>query len=359
MPGSLDEELWAQAYLRALEDQAAKFKDRPLRSIYFGGGTPSLMAPSFLARLLDKITALWPLRDNCEITLEANPASSARDVFESFKLAGINRLSLGVQSLDDRVLSFLGRAHDAKTALEALDAAAQIFPRYSFDLIYGYAGHSLPDWRAQLRQALALKPPHLSLYQLTVEPDTVFGKRQAKGEKLTVDDEQAAYLYEITQDLTEAFGLPSYEVSNHAKPWQESRHNLTYWHYDDYLGIGPGAHGRLKQDDDWLAYENEKKPELWLSLLDGPSKGVSHSELLPAVTAQKEALMMGLRLRRGINKGAWERKFAHPVKETLAKEKIESLIAQGLWEENTTHIRLSAAGRQRLNAVLHYLLFAP
>ena len=356
MPGSFEEEIWTQAYLRAIEDRAVKFKARPIRSIYFGGGTPSLMSPSLVAQLLDKITATWSLQDNCEITLEANPSSSAREKFNAFKQAGINRLSLGVQALDDKVLSFLGRAHDAKTALEALDAARQVFPRVSFDMIYGYAGHNAQDWRKQLRQVLEMAPQHVSLYQLTIEKNTSFGKRAQNGETLAVDEDLAARLYELTQDLTESFGLPAYEISNHAKPWQESRHNLTYWRYDDYLGIGPAAHGRVAQEGGgWLSYENEKNPETWLSLLDSLNKGVTRMALLSAAVAQKEALMTGLRLRKGIDKADWKKKFSHSVMSMFDEDKKATLVEEGFLEETPTHLSLTKAGRQRLDAVLAYV----
>ncbi len=354
--GTLDQELWRQAYRREMERYAALLPQRRVRSIYFGGGTPSLMEARTVESVLTDISRLWAIEENVEITLEANPSSAEAGKFAAFRDAGVNRLSLGVQSLRDEVLKFLGRAHDAKEARKALALAARYFPRYSFDLIYAYRGHTLEQWRQELDEALALAAGHLSLYQLTVEPKTAFGAKARRGEALAATDDEAAGLFEATQERTAAAGLPAYEISNHARKGQESRHNLAYWHYDDYIGIGPGAHGRYRAGSARHAVENTAKPDAWLSRVKEKGTGVQGDLVLCQEEAMREALLMGLRLAQGIDFDAWREKFAVPLIPFIPALRIEKLEKEGLMARDGKSLRATKAGLQRLNAVLNFLL---
>jgi len=356
LPNETDEEVWAQAYATEIGYYATRWSGRELSSIYFGGGTPSLMRPQTVEAVLDAIAAHWPLADDCEITLEANPSSSETEKFKAFRAAGVNRLSLGVQALDDASLRFLGRAHDANAARRAIESAGQIFDRFSFDLIYARQGQTLEAWEQELREALIFAPRHLSLYQLTIEPNTVFYKR-AKTEKLQAEPELAAEMFEQTQVLLEEAGLPAYEISNHAVAGQESRHNLTYWEYNDYLGIGPGAHGRaVNADGARLAMENIKNPTLWLAQVAAKDHGQDVCEAIDLLTAQKEALMMGLRLRKGLDLAVWQEKFGSPLDAFLPDEKRKALMQEGLVTQTEQSFCATEAGRQRLDAVLQFFL---
>ena len=256
----IDEQRWTRALLADLDHQAALAPDREIVSVFFGGGTPSLMPPATVGALIERVRALWPAASDLEITLEANPNSAEADRFAAFARAGVNRLSLGIQALDPEALRFLGRRHDRDEAIAAIRLARDTFPRYSFDLIYARPGQSLAAWDSELGEALALAGEHLSLYQLTIEPGTAFGNRAMRGETLAADEETAAALFELTQDRLGTAGLPAYEISNHARPGAECRHNLAYWRYQDYLGIGPGAHGRVTREGGKIATAQLRLP---------------------------------------------------------------------------------------------------
>lgn len=358
--GAIDHDQWRAAYKKELEHYAGMLPDRRVTSIFFGGGTPSLMQPATVEVILRDIAKYWNIADNVEITLEANPNSAEAEKFADLKSAGVNRLSLGVQSLNNEALAFLGRAHDAKEARHAIELAARHFPRFSFDLIYARKDQTLAAWQAELRDALALADGHLSLYQLTIEPGTQFHTRHGRGEVLTAPDNEAATMYEATQEILNDAGLPAYEVSNHARPGAESRHNLAYWHYDDYIGIGPGAHGRYCLSGKRFAAEAHRAPEVWLAQVNKDNHGLRLCDEIDPVTAQREALMMGLRLTNGIDHQNWQRKFGSSLTSDkdgfLAPDKIRKLEQENYLENNAQNLKATKAGLQRLNAVLGYLL---
>ena len=355
---NFDQETWGQAYLRELEFYAELLPNREITTIYFGGGTPSLMAPDLIAAILNKIAALWTVQDNCEITLEANPSSSEIEKFRGFRLAGVNRLSLGVQALNDADLRFLGRLHDVYAAREAIEMAQKTFDRSSFDLIYARKGQTTAAWVNELQYALQYKPQHLSLYQLTIESGTAFGKR-AKNEILTVSDDVAAEMFEVTQTITREAGLPAYEISNHSASGHESRHNLTYWRYQDYVGIGPGAHGRYVKDSQRYASENISHPERWRDQVRSMRYGAATVVPLDNSVAQTEALLMGLRLAQGIDLLDWRAKFGQDlINGFIPQAVIAMLEAEGLLMHASGFLCATETGRQRLNAVVDYLLSA-
>ena len=294
---SVDQAAWQKALLADLAYEAQALPDRRLTSIFFGGGTPSLMPPATVAAILDAAERHWGFAEGIEITLEANPSSVEAARFADLAAAGVNRASLGVQALDDEALHFLGRAHGVDEALRALQSAQGVFGRVSFDLIYARPGQPLPDWEAELSRAIGYGTEHLSLYQLTIEPGTRFHTEAAAGRLTIPDGDAAADLFEATRERTAAAGLPAYETSNHARPGAESRHNLTYWRYGDYVGIGPGAHGRREG----VATVRRKKPENWMTAVDRNGHGIETEETLDPVTRATEALVMGLRLREGVD----------------------------------------------------------
>jgi putative oxygen-independent coproporphyrinogen III oxidase len=298
--GGIDEARFLAAYLSELDHAASHSGPRTVHSIFFGGGTPSLMQPATVAAILDHIANLWAIEPDAEITLEANPGSVEAGRFRGYAAAGVNRVSLGVQSLDDNVLRSLGRIHSVAEAKAAIEVARASFGRVSFDLIYARPNQTVAQWRAELREALALAKGHLSLYQLTIEPETPFAALHAKG-KLVVPDADAAHaLYEVTQELTAAAGLPAYEISNHAAPGEESRHNLLYWRYGEYVGCGPGAHGRLRFDGARHATSTERMPERWAELVERHGHGWVEAVPLTPEEETDERLLMGLRLAEGI-----------------------------------------------------------
>lgn len=294
---SIDHAAWQSALLADMAHEAALTPGRRLSSIFFGGGTPSLMPPSIAAALIAAAQRHWTFAPDIEITLEANPSSVEAARFADLAAAGVNRVSLGLQALDDTALRFLGRAHDVAEGLDALDTAQQVFDRVTFDLIYARPGQSEVEWQAELARALAFGTGHLSLYQLTIEPGTRFESMVRKGDFPAPDPDHGATLYELTQAMTEAAGLPAYEISNHARPGQESRHNLTYWRYGDYVGIGPGAHGRRNG----IATQRHKKPENWMAAVDRNTHGLKSEDNLSPEDRATEALLMGLRLREGVD----------------------------------------------------------
>lgn len=348
---SLDQKAWAKAYVQDLLYYAQRLPNRIVGSIYFGGGTPSLMHAQTVEVILDTIAAHWSLADNCEITLEANPSSATHEKLQGFRTAGVNRISMGVQSFDDKALKFLGRAHSSHEACQAIETIAGLYDRYSFDLIYARAEQTLQSWEDEMHKALSFSPKHLSLYQLTIEPQTVFYKR-SRNEQLNAEETLCAEMYELTQSVLGSAGLPAYEISNHAALGEESRHNLAYWHYDDYIGIGPGAHGRFIDAEGRWATEAESVPAKWLGQL--PPRAMQ--ENVDIESAKREALMMGLRLVRGIDKAAWKQKFGIEIHTYIKEEKRSALVDEGLLLDNKDVFCATAQGLERLNAVLNYLL---
>ena len=333
----IDEARFVRAYAAEIGATAARVPGRTVNSIFFGGGTPSLMQPATVAAVLDHVAQHFSVAANVEVTLEANPTSVEAARFRGYRAAGVNRVSLGVQALDDRVLAELGRLHSAREALEAVGIARSIFDRYSFDLIYARPQQSSQQWAEELKIALGEAGEHLSLYQLTIEPDTPFAALHAAGKLRTPDDDTARALYDLTQDLCAAYGLPAYEVSNHARPGGECRHNLIYWRGHEYAGIGPGAHGRLDIGGERHATATEKRPEAWLKLVEASGHGVVTDEILIPEEVSDEILLMGLRLAEGIDIARYEAASGRP----LDPERIALLRAHGL-------IEITPAGRLRV-----------
>jgi putative oxygen-independent coproporphyrinogen III oxidase len=299
--GGWDEDRFLAAYKRELDHTAALIGRRDVGSIFFGGGTPSLMKPETTAAILDHIAKLWTIAPNAEITLEANPGSVEAARFKGYRAAGVNRVSMGFQSLRDEDLKRLGRIHTVDEAKAALKIARETFERFSFDLIYARPGQQPEAWRLELAEALALAGDHVSLYQLTIEPDTPYAALHAAGRLVVPDPDAALALYEITQEMTEAQGLTAYEISNHARPGEESRHNLLYWRYGEYAGVGPGAHGRILSGGNRGSTVTERNPEAWAELVEGKGHGFTElTDLTPPEQAD-EMLLMGLRLREGLD----------------------------------------------------------
>jgi oxygen-independent coproporphyrinogen-3 oxidase len=316
------------ALRRELAWEAERLGRRQLGSIFFGGGTPSLMQPETVAALIADARSQFDADDSLEITLEANPTSVEAARLAGFRDAGVNRLSLGVQSLDDAVLRWLGRQHSAAQARAALEMARDTFPRLSFDLIYARPGQTLAAWQAELRESLALAADHLSLYQLTIEPGTAFATRHARGEIVLPEDDAAAVLYEATGAAAAEFGLQGYEVSNYARPGAESRHNLTYWRYGDYAGIGPGAHGRLTLNGGLHAVQRHRAPEAWAALVETVGHGTTAETALMPEEKAREMLLMGLRLTEGVDAA----RFAARAGQSLAEALDPAVLAQALAE---------------------------
>jgi oxygen-independent coproporphyrinogen-3 oxidase len=342
---SIDQDDWCEALLADLVHEARLLPGRKLSSIFFGGGTPSLMEPSTVAAIIAAAREHWSADEDIEITLEANPNSVEAGRFAALASAGVNRLSLGLQSFDDSALAFLGRTHSASEALHALDIAQGRFPRVSFDLIYALPGDTEARWSQSLQRALSLGTSHLSLYQLTIEPGTRFASMAARGEIQPLDGDTSAVLFELTAAMTQEAGLPAYEISNHAREGQESRHNLTYWRYGDYVGIGPGAHGRRLG----LRTVRHRKPENFLSSLRRNRHGILEEEPLSAREATDEALVMGLRLTQGIDVAALEKRFGLPVVDWAAVERFSD---SGLLEADERRVRATAQGRLVLDSLL-------
>jgi len=344
----VDQAAWRAALLADLGYEAALLPGRRLGSIFFGGGTPSLMPPETVAAVIDAAANAWGFDADIEITLEANPSSVEAARFADIARAGVNRVSLGLQALDDSALRFLGRAHDVDEGLAALATAQQAFARVSFDLIYARPDQSLAAWEAELARALGFGTEHLSLYQLTIEPGTRFATEAAAGRLAVPDGDDAADLFEMTRAMTSAAGLPAYEISNHARAGAESRHNLTYWRYRDYAGIGPGAHGRRGG----LATVRHRKPENWLAAVTRNGHGAQvEAPLLPADRA-KEGLLMGLRLREGIDLGRIAMLGDAPIAALVDEAAIARLADQGFVARHGDHLRVREAGMLLLDAIL-------
>jgi putative oxygen-independent coproporphyrinogen III oxidase len=353
---TIDEARWRAALLADLDHAAEETPDRRVVSIFFGGGTPSLMAPKTVAALLERAAARWPLAADVEVTLEANPGSVEAARFQDLRQAGVNRVSLGVQALDAAALRFLGRRHTIDEALAALAVARRHFARYSFDLIYARPGQTLAQWEAELDRALTLAGDHLSVYQLTIEAGTAFAAAHARGDFALPDDELAGALYETTQARLAAAGLVAYEISNHARPGSECRHNLVYWRYDDYAGIGPGAHGRLSVGRDKVATRQRRAPETWLAAVERDGHGNEERTTLTPEERGEELLMMGLRLADGIERARFRAECGRDVVDVLDRARLDPLVEAGFLALDERRLRATDAGRQRLNAVLARLL---
>lgn len=350
--GNIDHLKWLSAYLNELRYHANLTSGRIINSIFFGGGTPSLMKPYVVEKILDEIHSLWSCSNDIEITAEANPSSSETQLFSGFKTAGINRVSIGVQSLNNRSLDFLGRLHGANEAKNAIKVATKIFPRVTFDLIYALPGQSRLAWKRELSQAIKLARGHLSLYQLTIEPGTEFSKNRIA----VANERDGAALYELTQEITDKENLPAYEISNHAKKGQESRHNLTYWKSGDYLGIGPGAHGRITNSTKTEIMHNYRQPDMWLNFAIKRKYGQQKRSTLNQAERRDEIILMGLRLIEGISLKHFNLLTGQHLIETVDINKIKNLSEQGYLSLKKGFLKTTLAGRLRLNAMLSYLL---
>lgn len=344
----VDQTAWREALLTDLAHEAEVTGRRPLTSIFFGGGTPSLMPPSTVANLIEAAEALWGFADRIEISLEANPSSVEAAGFSDLASAGINRVSLGIQALDDAALRFLGRAHDVSEALAALAVAQASFARVSFDLIYALPGQDEAAWKNALERAISFGTRHLSLYQLTIEPGTRFATLAARNELVPTDADTAARLFELTDQITAAAGLPAYEVSNHAFPGEESRHNLAYWRYQDYLGVGPGAHGRRGG----LASFRHRKPEAFLSAVGRNGHGLKEENSLSPDERAREALLMGLRLHEGLDLRHIASRTQVPVDALIDSGRVERLATHGLIKREGDRLRVTRAGMLLLDSIL-------
>ena len=346
---AVDQSRFLSAFRHEMESYRQRTGAREIASIFLGGGTPSLMTSRTVGGILDAIAANWRIPDGIEITLEANPCSADAGRFAEYRAAGVNRCSLGVQALNDRDLGFLGRLHDVEEALAAIEMARNTFPRLSFDLIYARPGQSVNGWAAELRQAIGYAADHLSLYQLTIEDGTPFRKLADAGKLETPNSGLAAELYEMTQEVTAAHGLPAYEISNHAAPGAESHHNLVYWRYGEYVGMGPGAHGRFVENGGRVATMAEKHPETWLKLVEENGHGMVEGEILTREQEADEMLLMGLRLAEGVDIARFE---------DICGRTPDAVIVAGLQEENLiepvgdSRLRATPAGMLVLDALV-------
>jgi putative oxygen-independent coproporphyrinogen III oxidase len=346
---SIDEARFVRAFTAEIAATAARTPGRTVSTIFFGGGTPSLMQPATVGAILDAVGRHWHVAPDVEVTLEANPTSVEATRFAGYRAAGVNRVSLGVQALDDDALKALGRMHTAREALDAVAIARAAFERYSFDLIYARPGQTPQTWRPELERAIAEAAEHLSLYQLTIEEDTPFAALHAAGKLAVPDADHARTLYDMTGEVCAAAGLPAYEVSNHARPGAECRHNLVYWRYHEYAGIGPGAHGRLDVDGRRRATATERRPEAWLARVESTGTGVTTDDALSRVEAADEFLLMGLRLTEGIDLD----RFAALAGAPLAQKQIADLAMHGLVETTPDgRLRVTAAGFPLLDAIV-------
>lgn len=348
----IDHARWLAAFQHEIKRLSEQTGPRALNTVFWGGGTPSLMPPDLVAGVLDAVRAAWPMANDAEVTLEANPTSAEAGRFRAYAQAGVNRVSMGLQALSDDDLRRLGRLHTVADGLAAVEMARGVFDRVSFDLIYARQDQSRGDWQAELRRALALNPDHLSLYQLTIEPGTAFGARHAAGGlKGLPDEDLSADLFHMTQDLCAEAGLPAYEVSNHARPGAEARHNLIYWRSGDWAGIGPGAHGRLTLGGTRWATETLRDPSAWLRQVETQGHGEVERREVPAAEQAEELLMMGLRLAEGVDTTRYEALAGRP----LDAEAVTRLGELGLIETGPGRITATPAGRAVLNGVLREL----
>ena len=348
----VDHDAWERALLADMRHEAAIAGGEPLASVFFGGGTPSLMPPALVARLLAEAERMWGFADDVEITLEGNPSSIEAANYAALAAAGVNRASLGLQSLDDAALRFLGRLHDAAEGLAALEVAQRHFARVSIDLIYARPGQSAADWEAELRRALALGTSHLSLYQLTIEPGTRFETMARQGALAPLDDDAAADLFALTRRIAAQAGLPAYEVSNHARPGEQGRHNLAYWRYRDYCGVGPGAHGRRAG----LATVRHRKPENWLAAVAEHGHGIAETRALDRAEQASEALLMGLRLAEGVDLAALGARLAIDAAALCDPVQLAFYASQGLAWRDGSRIGVTEAGMPLLDALIAELV---
>ncbi len=345
----VDQERFARAFETELASMRARTGPREVTSIFLGGGTPSLMQPETVAAVLDAVARNWSVPAGIEITLEANPSSVEAGRFQGYRAAGVNRVSLGVQALNDADLRFLGRLHDVSQAMHAIELARTIFPRLSFDLIYARPGQTVAAWEAELDRAIDLAADHLSLYQLTIEEGTRFHTLHAAGKFEIPDNDLAADLYAATQGLTASRGLPAYEISNHARPGEESRHNLVYWRYGEYVGVGPGAHGRFVENGRRVVTIAEKMPEIWANLVEAKGHGVTGGEVLTRSEEADEFLLMGLRLAEGIDLDRYERLSGR----SLSPARVSVLQDEGLVAPvGNSRLRATSTGMIVLDAVV-------
>lgn len=349
---NVDHARWEQALLADMRHERAQVVDEPLESVFFGGGTPSLMPPALVARLLAEAERLWGFAPGIEITLEGNPSSVEAANYAALASAGVNRVSLGLQALDDATLRFLGRLHDAAEGLAALEVAQRRFARVSFDLIYARPGQTAAQWDAELARALAFGTGHLSLYQLTIEPGTRFETMVRKRQFAPLDEDACADLFALTRERTAAAGLPAYEISNHARPGEESRHNLEYWRYRDYCGIGPGAHGRRGG----VATVRHRKPENWLGGIDEHGHGIGETRPLPRREQASEAMLMGLRLREGVDITAKAARFGLAEDALIDAAKARFYEGQGLVWRHGARLGVTEAGMPLLDGLLAELV---
>lgn len=347
----VDEQAWTDALKRELDHMRSYAISHEVESIFFGGGTPSLLRPESIRTLIDHVKSLWRVRDGVEISLEANPTHGETGRFQGFAEAGVTRLSLGVQALDDEALKWLGRWHTADEARKAFAVAAQAFDTVSMDLIYGRPGQSHNDWQAELAIALSWKPSHLSLYQLTIEPGTAFSKAEERGTLVMPPDDALANFYQVSQELCAIAGLSAYEVSNHAVPGAECRHNLGYWRAQDYVGVGPGAHGRLTVEGRRHATETVRVPKAWLMSAERHGHGLETMEALGPEAQARELLLMGLRIVEGISLAHYE----HVAGASLDWEALQSLEEEGLIRRGEGRVQATARGRLVLDSVIEAL----
>jgi oxygen-independent coproporphyrinogen-3 oxidase len=352
----VDVSRFAAALKAELAWEAARLGRRKLASIFFGGGTPSLMRPDTVFDVIADARRLFVAEDGIEITLEANPTSVEAGKLAAFRQAGVNRVSIGVQSLDADALKLLGREHSARQAIRALELGKKEFPRVSFDLIYARPGQTLAAWRAELRQALALASHHLSLYQLTIEPGTAFATKHARGELSLPDDDTAAALYDATAEEAAKFGLLPYEISNYARPGEESRHNLAYWRYGDYAGIGPGAHGRVSLGGELLATRRHRAPEAWAERVERDGHGSTEEVAVPPEDRAREMLLMGLRLAEGIDEARFAARTGRSIDAALDPETLARALEADYLQREKGRLRATPEGRKRLDALLAALV---
>jgi putative oxygen-independent coproporphyrinogen III oxidase len=347
--GAIDEDRFIAAFRTELAHRAGETPGRKVRSIFFGGGTPSLMRPQTVQSIIDAVAENWAIEPDAEITLEANPTSVEAGRFRGYRAAGVNRLSIGVQALSDADLKALGRRHSVAEAIGAVKTAQAIFPRTSFDLIYARPGQTEWAWREELAVAIKLAGEHLSLYQLTIEPDTIFERLFRLGKLVTPDEDLARALFDATQEITESHGLPAYEVSNHARPGAESRHNLVYWRCGEYVGVGPGAHGRVGIGAARRAQATEKHPEMWLAQVESEGQGLVENVLLTLEEQSDEFLLMGLRLREGVDVA----RYSALSGKRLRRQQIDELAADGfISEDSFGRLRVTPMGTPLLDTIV-------
>lgn len=354
---SIDQNDWQEAFKAQIFSYAALLGNIPISSLFFGGGTPSLMSPELVYSIIHSLKEAFPsFNGSTEITLEANPGSVEAKKFAAFAEAGINRVSLGIQALNDTDLQFLGRKHSLKEAYTAIDIASTTFKRFSIDLIYARPGQTLLAWKKELKEALGLIRDHISLYQLTIEKGTPFFQAEKQRDFILPSEQECAELFEITQEMTTLAGLPAYEISNHATPGQESQHNLSYWHYDDYLGIGPGAHSRITLQGKKHALMMYHRPEVWLEMVKKGASPVQQSTPLTLKEMIEEYLLMGLRLEHGINKAAFFQKTGKVLTEIIPLNCIEPLLKEELLIVTNTHLKVTPQGKLVLNQITKFLI---